>query len=169
MNILLIIDYIGYFGPLILFILTCIFLLNKKTYLAYYIVGTILNIGLNIILKQLIKDPRPNQDKKLFEIMLKNGERINADKYGMPSGHAQGVGFSLIFIYLVTQNAVLTNIYLIISILTVYQRYKYNNHTISQLVIGLLTGLSFGYLCYYLCKKNIIGKIKDKKDDNGPR
>ena len=168
MDMILWIDYIGYLGPVLLFLITLIVLINKKIYLTYYIIGSILNFILNLLLKGIIQDPRPNQDKKLFEILHKNNQRIGSDKYGMPSGHAQSVAFSLIFIYLVTHNPILVNIYLVITVLTIYQRNKYNNHTIGQLVIGIITGLSFGYLCCYISNKYIVGKIRMKKDDNGP-
>lgn len=169
MGVLMLLDYVGYFAPVILFFSSILFLFNKKTYLAYYITGTILNVGINIILKIIIKDPRPDQDVNLFQILMNNGQRVTFNRFGMPSGHAQMASFSLIYIYLVTKNMTITNFYLIVFILTLYQRIKYNNHTKSQLLVGTITGLSVGYLCYYLSNKNIMGKIKEKKDDNGPR
>ena len=46
-----IIDYIGFFGPFLLLLITIALLKNKTTLLTVYIVGYILNIGLNVVLK----------------------------------------------------------------------------------------------------------------------
>ena len=65
-----IIDNIGFLGPFILLISSIYLLKNKSTLLTYYIIGYILNIGLNIILKYLLKQPRPSEDLKLFNIYI---------------------------------------------------------------------------------------------------
>jgi hypothetical protein len=49
-----------------------------------------------------------------------------------------------------------------------YQRYLYENHNIKQVVVGLLIGLGTGYLMYQVAKKNLIGNIKMRPDDDGP-
>ena len=158
-------DYIGLYAPLILFMLSLFFLRNMKTYLQFFVSGFILNNILNIILKLALKEPRPSKDQKAIEIGVVNGARIGFDKFGMPSGHAQNCGFALSFITLVFNNPFITTIYLIISLISIMQRYMYNNHTILQLIIGFIIGLIAGYITYLFGSKHIMGNIKTKKDD----
>ena len=165
MDLYLLIDTIGFFAPLILFMFSVLLLRHMSNYLLFYIVGTVLNNILHIILKLIIKEPRPSKDQKFIEIGVTNGALISFDKFGMPSGHAQNCSFSLAFITLVFNNPFITTIYLIISLISIMQRYKYNNHTVLQLIIGFIIGLIAGYITYLFGSKHIMGNIKTKKDD----
>jgi len=160
------IDVIGYLTPNILFVVSCYLLCSKPFLLVYYFVGFCINILLNIILKVTFKQPRPSEDIQLFNIAINNGKRMKYDVYGMPSGHAQTSFYSLIFIYLVFKNNYLTIFYFILSLLTLYQRVKYKNHTINQVIVGSIVGSIVGYLIFYLSTQKITGKLRSKKDDN---
>ena len=164
----LLLDYIGYYGPIILFSTTLILLRNMSKYLIFFIGGFILNNILNILLKIFIKEPRPSTDQKAIEIGIVNGARIGFDKFGMPSGHAQNCAYCLGFITMVLNNPLITCLYTVITMITLAQRYINNNHSILQLIVGTMTGLGFGYITYLSGKKYIIGAIKMKKDDNAP-
>jgi len=168
MDISLLRDYLGLFAPVILLLSSIVLLFKKKIYLNSFVFGFIFNNILNVLLKLLIKEPRPADDSRLIEIGVAHGKRIGPHKFGMPSGHAQNCGFCLIFITLVLDNPNVTSIYVIITFISMYQRYLYNNHTILQLIIGLLVGLGFGYVTYLSANMLIRGNIKGKKDDNGP-
>ena len=168
MQLKLFIDYIGYYAPVILFILSLLLLRNMKRYLQFFVSGFILNNILNIILKLLIKEPRPSDDQKTIEIAVTNGARVSFDKFGMPSGHAQNCGYCLLFIMMTINNTFVTAIYIVVTIISIFQRYLYNNHTGLQLAIGLLLGSGFGYSTYCIGNKFIVGNIKLKTDDYGP-
>ena len=159
-------DVIGYLTPNVLFIISCYLLWSKPFLLVYYFVGFFLNVILNVILKVTFKQPRPSEDIRLFNIAINNGKRMKYDVYGMPSGHAQTSFYSLVFIYLVFKNNYLTLFYFILSLLTLYQRVKYKNHTLNQVIVGSIVGSMVGYLIFYLSTKKITGKLKLKKDDN---
>ena len=161
-------DYLGLYAPIILFILSLFLLRNKKIYLRFLIYGFILNNLLNIILKLTIKEPRPNKDKKEIEIGVVNGVRIGFDKFGMPSGHAQNCGYLILFITMTLNNPVITMLFSLLSVISLLQRYIYNNHSILQLIVGFIIGIGIGYLTYFIGNKYIRGNIKMKKDDNGP-
>jgi membrane-associated phospholipid phosphatase len=162
------INYIGYYAPIILFILSIFLLRNLKTYLYVFVSGFILNNILNLILKLAIKEPRPSKDQKAIEIGVVNGARIGFDKFGMPSGHAQNCGYFIAFITMALNNPFITTFYLLISVISLFQRYLNNNHSALQLVVGFSIGLGFGLLLYQIGTKYIMGNIKMKKDDNGP-
>ena len=161
-------DYLGLYAPIILFILSFFLLVNKKIYLQFLIYGFILNNLLNIILKLTIKEPRPNKDKKAIEIGVVNGARIGFDKFGMPSGHAQNCGYLTSFIIMTLNNPIITMTFSLLSLISLLQRYIYNNHSILQLIIGFIIGIGIGYLTYFIGNKYIQGNIEIKKDDNGP-
>ena len=61
-----------------------------------------------------------------------------------------------------------TGIYSLLSLICLYQRYLYQNHTIKQVMVGFLTGLGFGYVMYQVVNKKLIGNIKLKMDDDAP-
>ena len=166
MKLYLLIDYIGLYAPIILFILSIFFLRNMYKYLYFFVIGFIFNNILNIVLKLLIKEPRPTTDQKAIEIGIVNGARIGFDKFGMPSGHAQNCGYCLVFIIMTLNNPFITTLYLVVSVISLFQRYLYNNHTILQLIIGLIVGTFFGYFIYNIANKYIVGNIKMKKDDH---
>ena len=164
----------GKTGPLVLFIYSLYLLWNKSNLFYYYICGVFLNSILNIFLKGLIKEPRPSEDPKLFNVALKHSIRfkfVNGyphDVFGMPSGHSQSAFFSTIFVYLALKDIKISILYLIISLLTMYQRVLFKSHTVLQVLAGALVGILFGGFIYFMARQNITGKLRAKKDDYGP-
>jgi membrane-associated phospholipid phosphatase len=161
-------DYIGYLGPFILIVSTLILLKGKTTLLTYYIFGYILNIGLNIILKSFIQQPRPSEDLHIFNASIAHGKRLGFDVYGMPSGHAQNAFYSVAFIFFALGNPIITTIYTAIALNTDYQRVKYKNHTVFQVICGSIIGAFMGSIFFFSSSKKIMGVLKYKKDDNAP-
>ena len=169
------IDYIGEYGPFLLYIISFILLWNKKSMLFYYNIGIFLNIILNLVLKGIFQQPRPLDNKKQFNIMLKHAKHsifkddgIPFNIFGMPSGHIQMCSFSLVFIYLILKNMKIFFLYLIISLITFYQMYHNLYHSLSQLIVGALCGSLLGYVMFYFSREKLKGKIKEKPDDYGP-
>lgn len=152
--------------PILLFLISSFLLRNKMKYLAYFVAGYVANNGLNAVLKLMIQEPRPSNDLRALEIGISNGERISFDKFGMPSGHAQTCGFALVFISLVFDSPKMTAFYLVISFITMAQRYIFNNHTILQLIVGFVTGGLFGFLTYMIANNKIMGSLKMRPDDD---
>jgi membrane-associated phospholipid phosphatase len=166
---ILFIDYIGLYAPLILIFVSIFILQNKTKYLQIYIIGLILNNMLNAILKYAIKEPRPSKDSRILEMAIANGQRFGYDMYGMPSGHAQNCAYNLAFVTLVLNNSFITGLYLVISAISMYQRYKYGNHTILQLIVGFSVGIIFGYLVFLAGNKWLKGNLMMKLDDYAPK
>ena len=158
---------VGNYSPYILFFITLYFLWNKQHLLYFYIVGYILNIVLNIILKIIFKHPRPSDDEKLFNIALKNAKQIifkNVpywDIYGMPSGHAQSVFYSTIYIYLSLKNIYITLFYFIFSLLVCFQRVYFKFHSLDQILVGSIIGSTFSYIVFCFAQKKLKGKLKN--------
>ena len=164
----------GKYGPLILFFSSVFLLWNKKNLLFYYIIGFCLNSITNVFLKILIRQPRPSDDKQKFELALDKGKRflfdsgIPYDVFGMPSGHSQSVAFTVVFVFMTIQNNVFRLFCVVIALITLWQRVHYNHHTVSQVMVGSMVGGLIAYFMFYMNKKNIAGRIKEKSDDNAP-
>ena len=148
-NIEYTIDMIGLFGPLILLFLNLYLFFYRKYYLYSYIIFFFINGALNKLLKQITKIPRPKN-----QLFFNKLEKLNGvEKYGMPSGHAQSIGYSIAFLCnMIISTNKLFILALFIGLITIYQRFKYRRHTIPQLGIGLIIGLIFGNLVYNLTK-----------------
>ena len=140
---------LGYNGPIILVVLSTWLFRHTPTTLLFYYAGNVANIFINLILKNLIKEPRPDEDSSKLEwLSSQNKSRFEWDKYGMPSGHAQLMFYSVVYVYNSLHNMYWTAIYLIISCNTIVQRLAYKNHTTQQLLVGSIIGSLAGYELY---------------------
>jgi membrane-associated phospholipid phosphatase len=98
------------YGPFFLIILSWMVLWNKNSLFFYYTIGIFINTLINLILKGIIKQPRPLDDPRKFNLALTHGKRflyqngIPYDIFGMPSGHSQSVMFSTAFMYFALKN-----------------------------------------------------------------
>jgi len=168
-------DRFGQYGPLVLRTYSCYLLWDKSNLFFYYIVGIFINAILNLIIKGIIQEPRPSEDLKTFELSLKNGSRflfkdgIPHDIFGMPSGHTQSSLFSTIFIFLSLKKLNILRVYLIISFIIMSQRVAFNHHTIPQVIVGAIVGGLFGYFMFYMAQNKLMGVIREKIDDYGPK
>jgi membrane-associated phospholipid phosphatase len=143
-------DYIGFFGPIIVIIISVIKLWNQQQYFIGYIVFKILNSIINSILKSLIREKRPSGGLSII-----NEKYTGSNIYGMPSSHTQAVAYSTIFLYLVKKSSKYLILESFILALTFYQRWKYKRHTIEQLCIGTGIGALLGYIGFYVTKISI--------------
>jgi len=169
-----ILNYLGGFGPVILFFSSVYLLWKKQNLLFYYTIGFFSNSLLNIILKGIIQHPRPLEDEKLFNLALKNVNKdifkngVPFDIFGMPSGHAQSALFSTVFIYLSLKQSYILLFYLVISVFTMAQRIYNNYHTLFQIIIGDIVGGLFAWFVFHLSQQKLKGRIREKRDDFGP-
>lgn len=165
MNI--IIDYIGIYAPIMMMLVSGYNIYNKNVFFTYFYHGVIFTTILNILLKMLFKEPRPNSNAKNIELAIKYGEFVSPFDLGMPSGHMQNCFFVLIYIFLVTRSYPLFIFNMVLTIISMYQRYMSNNHTILQLFVGALIGLITAIIIYNFAEL-ILNKsktfVKDKDD-----
>jgi len=166
--------HFGRFGPIILIVFASYLLWKKSNLFFYYQIGIVISAILNLILKGILKQPRPSEDLKEFNLAIKNGHRfvfkngIPHDIFGMPSGHSQSVMFTVTYIFLTLKNLKISLAFLFMALLTMAQRIVDNHHTFMQVVVGGLTGILSACLFYYFAQQKIKGVIKEKPDDNGP-
>ena len=146
-------DIIGFNGPFISFFINVFGLWKQQSYLWFYFIFIFMNEYLNQILKLIIREDRPKDYKKITDTNINayNGAHV----YGMPSGHSQSVFFSAVYLWLVIESFPILIIQLFICSLTVYQRWKYKKHSISQLAVGAIVGALFANVIYHLIKKRV--------------
>lgn len=169
------IDEIGKIGPFILLLLSVHLLWKKSKILHYYLYGYLVNIIVNVLLKLLIKEPRPSVDENKFDLIINQSKNnsiykklIHFHMLGMPSGHAQSVIYSTVFVFLTLKEYKLLALYLLISAITIYQRVFFNYHTIGQVIVGSIIGIIVGHSAFYLATYKIKGILNNKKEDNAP-
>jgi len=162
---------IGNWGPLIVFGTSIYLLSDKGNMLFYYIVGLILNTISNVFLKVTIQQPRPSIDTDKFNLLLKNHNNDLfkngiPDIFGMPSGHTQSIMFSTIYVFFSLKQRNILLFYLLASLITMWQRVYCNHHTVFQVIVGFAIGSLFAYFIYKLARKNILGILRLRPDDN---
>lgn len=146
---------VGYYGPFILLIVSytmafCAFdSIYTSCIVSFFIfIFTIISIFVNIFLKNIIKQPRPN--KKTY---LNNQDKNDGKQYGMPSGHAQLVTQMFVFLILQFNNHVVSIYAFFQVLLTCWQRWEYRMHSVQQLIVGCLVGGIMGTLLHYFVQK----------------
>jgi membrane-associated phospholipid phosphatase len=76
--------------------------------------------------------------------------------------------FSTVYIFFALRDVKTTIAYLVVTLITLSQRVIDNHHTILQVIVGSIVGILLGYSGYVLSKKNIQGRLTNKKEDYGP-
>jgi membrane-associated phospholipid phosphatase len=118
--------FLDFFNSYSRIIFGLFYLIKKQNYIFLLY---LLNILLNIILKNCIKQKRPSGSYHT--------------SYGMPSGHAQAVGFFLMS-QIMSKNPYWP-LLVPISLEILYSRIDKKHHTPSQVIIGFLIGMIFFY------------------------
>lgn len=137
---------IGEYGNLWVVLLSCVLLYKRSKYMVYYGIGVLVNELLNIVLKSVIRQPRPMFDTIMFNHSYGNlYGNLPYNMYGMPSGHAQIVWFSVVYMYYVVRSWLVTFVYLFVAVLTSCQRIRDRWHTPFQVLVGVLLGGCSGY------------------------
>ena len=163
-----IIDFIGFNGPVILFVASIIYLYVKNSYFTIYVIGFMFSGLINYILKGLFKQPRPIDDIHSCHLEKMYRSVLTFENYGMPSGHTQSVFYTTTFTYLALENHVLLVSSVFISLLTIYQRVQSKQHFLSQTIVGAIIGGLLGFAFYKYAKNQLQGPIKPKEDDYAP-
>jgi membrane-associated phospholipid phosphatase len=131
-------DRIGYQGPFLLAGMTLFSIRNHTKFLLVYPIAWIANVYLNKWLKGVLQEPRPLADASDY-----SGVEI----YGMPSGHAQSIFFSMVYLVLVTRSTFLFVLSLFFVVMTLVQRWYFGHHSPLQLLAGAVIGSLFAVLC----------------------
>ena len=135
-------------------------IMNRNPHTFSFLVFLLINEVLNLGLKNVIKEERPNNK--------------HSDGFGMPSSHSQFMSFfttfCMFYIHKKGLPANLRNIsYLVYSILfgiticVAYSRVYLGYHTEKQVIMGLGIGIIFATLCFHLL--SLLGIMNEKNVD----
>jgi len=135
------IELIGFVGPLLVACIAMYGLWGSYKYLLTYVGFFLVNMIVNKWIKLWVRQPRPTGGKSIL------GEVYGgADEYGMPSAHAQSVLYSVVYLYLAKGDIAWLVTGLGIATLTIYQRWSYRRHTLTQLFVGAVCGGIVAYI-----------------------
>lgn len=145
-------DGVGFYGPIIIIVIISIALQKQQKYMLIYLGFVFINNWVNRWLKLIFLESRPNSPIPFS----KYEKYTHAEMYGMPSGHASAIGFSIIYLLLVKGFGYWAIVCMFIGILTMYQRWKYRRHSAEQVAAGFITGGIFGWGVYTVATKWIL-------------
>lgn len=136
---------IGYYSIFIIPVYTILYIYYTQhiMILPYYILGWCFNHCFNIILKYIIKEPRPVNQLNI----IKNDGKY--DPYGMPSGHSQHVQYTFSFLFQFANTYMIT-FTCFLAFLALLQRIEYRKHTVKQVFFGCLMGSAIGSSSYLI-------------------
>jgi hypothetical protein len=150
-------DEIGFLGPWIVTGITAIHLRNQVPYLISFVFFYVVNEQTNSFLKLWIRQDRPEGSRSIIDESYQG-----VHQYGMPSFHAQCIFYALTYFYWVKKSVPWTLGMMFIASLTLYQRWKYKNHTVEQLGVGSLVGMILATVGFYITKKYIESNKQSK-------
>jgi membrane-associated phospholipid phosphatase len=165
-------DRLGYYTPYILFFLSLIVIKKRNVVFYYYVGGFFLNYLLNVTLKGFLKQPRPDSNVELLNIMKQDGRHVHPQMYGMPSGHAQESFYSLLYVvWLFKNNPKKQNQYWFLifgalCVIMLFQRVMTKRHTVTQIVVGAVLGGIVGTVFYKMAELQVKGEDREKIEDN---
>ena len=138
---------IGMYGPIFMVIIAIWQLYYLPKYLIWFFVFLWINEWIIRFVKQTIRQPRPGQ------LRLSDSKNTDYRYYGMPSGHAQHALFIMGFLWLVNPSWIVLCIYIVITGITILQRYTAKQHTIEQLLVGGISGCVISYISVMIMRK----------------
>ena len=110
--------------------------MNDKQCIIFFLGIFFINIFVKII-KKIIKQQRP----------------IPSNTYGMPSSKSSVMTFILVYLICVNHFKRTTIIFIIsVSIITILIKYFYQEHSLSQLLAGILLGFIIALISYNISK-----------------
>ena len=152
------------YGPVILIVIAIGRLYYLPKYLIWFLVFFSMNESINLFAKQIIKQPRPEQQMlkdpttqtdyvlpSLFKLELFPSRVENY--YGMPSGHAQHALFITSFLWLVNPSWAVLCVCVVITGIIFMERYDTKRHSIEQLLAGGMTGIGVAYVSVTILRK----------------
>lgn len=140
-----VLDILGYYGPTIMVVANIWEFRYRLFHVGLFIMYILFAILVTKQLKGLIREPRPAQINNEW---MHSMEYTGVEQYGMPSGHSTLMFFSLFYLWWNTKNTWYMIGGLFLAALTLYQRFKFKKHTISQLLVGAVLGFTLSYIAY---------------------
>jgi membrane-associated phospholipid phosphatase len=134
-----VVEKIGMHGHLLMFGIVSLYLFYMKSALWGYWIGSAINEIVVLVLKRVLKEPRP----KLITM------DVNAPEYyGMPSGHTQHTVFSVVYLGLMNANPIWLMSLSLLSGAAIYERIINEKHSVRQVFVGGILGIMMAAIVY---------------------
>ena len=129
-------------------------LMFGSLHLIYFFTGSILCAITAKVLKHLIRQPRPVVSSQHENISIKTS-------YGMPSSHSQVMAFFATYCHCAVNYATpgtiaLASILYIFTAMVLWSRVRLGHHSIAQVSVGTLVGVSMATIWYRLWQQHIM-------------
>ena len=132
----------------ILVLITVILLQNTKIYLYVYVTGLLVSYLIGIILKRVLKQPRPNSDMQSFNFrLIHHIHTMSTNEFGMPSLHAIISAYSTLYMILVSSYKEIWVGYICATVAICTYKIHMLFHSIYQIIVGLFIGICVAYIC----------------------
>lgn len=151
------------------------FIWNKTCFFYFYLIGLIICIGLNFVLKIIINEPKISTNLTGYQYLFYTLSGINMNMLGLPSFDMQVLFFTIAYTILIFQYEiqkiyiVFIGIYPFLIVNLIGNLHKHNHETKLDIVSGILIGVLCGYYAYWNANNYIKGNIQLKDDDNAPK
>lgn len=182
---------VGSTGPYCLIIIVSYWIWTKwkagkeeGTLLGYYWVGMVINTMINLVLKGWMRMPRPGESEKMWELWMREGKRVGWDRFGMPSGHGQMIGYTWGMMYEPWKRGWMRRrsegkgkgnwkkeekmegrwmvwMVVLIGMITMIERVVDRQHTAMQVIVGWIVGIIWGKVVFGWWEES----IRKKKED----
>ena len=142
-----------------------IYLCMKKQYIYsfFYLLGILINILFNYLLKYIFLIPKPFIDTSLFHLKIIQNN-YSCDELGMPSLFSTLVFYSFIFFYFIYPFSWINILFLFYITGGLYFFYKIKQHSFLQIFLGCIIGIGFSFLFIYFSKYFLKGELKENKE-----
>jgi len=135
------------------------FMKNQYIYSYFYLLGILINILFNYLLKYIFLIPKPFIDTSLFHLKLIQNN-YSWDELGFPSLFSTLAFYSFIYFYLIYSNSWINIVFVFFIIIGLFYFYKIKQHSIFQIFVGSIIGISSSFLFIFLSKYFLKGELK---------
>lgn len=135
------VNWAGNHGPIFLILAGLLNFIDQFHKFVIFLAGVFVNVGLNMWIKPIIREKRPK------DIGLPPSD---PQYWGMPSGHAQYVGYVLTYLYLSKLKPVYFTFMYCLGLLILWQRWYTMSHSATQVLVGCLVGICLGVIFAYI-------------------
>lgn len=145
-------------------LLEYIYFFMKKQYIYsfFYLLGILINIIFNYLLKYLFLTPKPFIDISLFHLKIIQNN-YSWEELGMPSLFSTLLFYSFVYFYLIYPYSWINVLFLFFITFGLYFFYKIKQHSFLQLLLGSIIGICFSFLFIFFSKYFLKGELKETK------
>lgn len=139
-----------------------IYLCMKKQYIYsfFYLLGILINILFNYLLKYIFLIPKPFIDTSLFHLKIIQN-KYSWEELGLPSLFSTLVCYSFIYFYLIYSDSWINILFVFFILLGLYYFYFIKEHSIFQILLGSIIGICFSFLFIFFSKYFLKGELKN--------